>query len=86
MTTSTKVLEQAALSVETHKRIRGWLNPTPCITSRQPFSNGSSLFYKAENFQQTKNGYFHSLGVVCAQAKNRLNNFRQVLRNRGWLP
>jgi len=63
MTTSTKVLEQAALSVETHKRIRGWLNPTPCITSRQPFSNGSSLFYKAENFQQT--GSFKFRGALA---------------------
>ena len=63
MTTSTKVLEQAALSVETHKRIRGWLKPTPCIASRHPFSNGSSLFYKAENFQQT--GSFKFRGALA---------------------
>jgi threonine dehydratase len=63
MTTSTKVLEQAALSVETHKRIKGWLKPTPCIASRQPFSNRSSLFYKAENFQQT--GSFKFRGALA---------------------
>ena len=63
MTTSPAVLEQAALSVAAHHRIKRWLKPTPCIASRQPFTGETALFYKAENFQQT--GSFKFRGALA---------------------
>ena len=62
MTASSSVLEQAALSVAAHRRIKPWLTPTPCIRSRQSFDDATELHYKAENFQQT--GSFKFRGAL----------------------
>ena len=63
MTASPAVLEQAALSVAVHRRIKRWLAPTPCIASRQPLVGDTELFYKAENLQQT--GSFKFRGALA---------------------
>jgi threonine dehydratase len=63
MTASPAVLEQAALSVAAHRRIKRWLAPTPCIASRQPLVGDTELFYKAENLQQT--GSFKFRGALA---------------------
>ncbi len=63
MTASTAVLEQAALSVAAHRRIKRWLTLTPCITSRLSFENDTGLVFKAENFQQT--GSFKFRGALA---------------------
>ena len=57
------MLEQAALSVAAHRRIKHWLAPTPCIASRQQSNNKTKLFYKAENLQQT--GSFKFRGALA---------------------
>jgi len=43
------VLEQAALSVQTRRRIRDYVYETPLLPAR----SDASLFFKAENFQHT---------------------------------
>lgn len=43
------VLEQAALSVQTRRRIRNYVYETPSLPAR----SDASLFFKAENFQHT---------------------------------
>lgn len=43
------VLEQAALSVQTRRRIRDYIYETPSLPAR----SDASLFFKAENFQHT---------------------------------
>lgn len=43
------VLEQAALSVQTRRRIRDYVYETPSLPAR----SDASLFFKAENFQHT---------------------------------
>ncbi|MEP3295496.1 MAG: pyridoxal-phosphate dependent enzyme [Pseudoruegeria sp.] len=62
MTASPAVLEQAALSVAAHRRIKHLLNRTPCIQSRLPFEDDTGLFFKAENFQKT--GSFKFRGAL----------------------
>ncbi|MEH6739522.1 MAG: pyridoxal-phosphate dependent enzyme, partial [Sulfitobacter sp.] len=62
MTASSTVLEQAALSVAAHRRIKHLLNMTPCIPSRLSFEDGTDLVFKAENFQKT--GSFKFRGAV----------------------
>lgn len=62
MTASPAVLEQAALSVAAHRRIKHLLTRTPCITSRLTFKDDTDLVFKAENFQQT--GSFKFRGAV----------------------
>lgn len=57
------MLEQAALSVAAHRRIKHWLAPTPCIASRQQTNDETKLFYKAENLQQT--GSFKFRGALA---------------------
>ena len=49
MTASSAVLEQAALSVAAHRRIKRWLTLTPCIPSRLSFDDDTGLVFKAEN-------------------------------------
>ena len=63
MTSSIGVLEQAALSIETHRRIKHWLTPTPSIVSRQAFEGDTKLFFKGENFQKT--GSFKFRGALA---------------------
>ena len=43
MTASAAVLEQAALSVAAHRRIKRWLTLTPCIPSRLSFDDDTGL-------------------------------------------
>ena len=62
MTASPAVLEQAALSVAAHRRIKHLLNMTPCIQSRLSFEDDTGLVFKAENFQKT--GSFKFRGAV----------------------
>jgi threonine dehydratase len=62
MSASRAVLDQAALSVAAHRRIRHFLTPTPAIPSRVRFDDNSSLVFKAENFQQT--GSFKFRGAL----------------------
>ncbi|MEO9649228.1 MAG: pyridoxal-phosphate dependent enzyme [Roseobacter sp.] len=62
MTASPAVLEQAALSVIAHRRIKHWLTPTPCIPSRTSFDDNTQLVFKAENFQKT--GSFKFRGAI----------------------
>jgi len=62
MTVSPAVLHQAALCVSAHRRIKPYLPQTPCIASRQTFSDDTSLFFKAENFQRT--GSFKYRGAL----------------------
>jgi len=62
MKASPAVLEQAALSVAAHRRIKQWLTPTPCIPSRQSFEDDTNLVFKADNFQQT--GSFKFRGAL----------------------
>ncbi len=62
MTASSAVLEQAALSVAAHRRIKHWLTLTPCIPSRMSFDDDTGLVFKAENFQQT--GSFKFRGAL----------------------
>jgi threonine dehydratase len=52
------VLEQAALSVRTRRRIRDYVYETPSLPARAD----ASLFFKAENFQHT--GSFKFRGAV----------------------
>jgi cysteine synthase len=52
------VLEQAALSVQTRRRIRDYVYETPSLPARAD----ASLFFKAENFQHT--GSFKFRGAV----------------------
>jgi len=59
---SSAVLRQAALSVTAQRRIKKWLVPTPCLRSRQSADDGSCLYFKAENFQQT--GSFKYRGAL----------------------
>lgn len=63
MSASAIVLEQAALSVAALRRITHLLTPTPCVRSRLPFDDETSLFFKAENFQQT--GSFKFRGALA---------------------
>jgi len=56
------VLQQAALSIIARRRIAPWLPVTPCLQSRSAFDDGSSLFFKAENFQKT--GSFKFRGAL----------------------
>lgn len=60
--TSQNVLKQAALSIIARRRIAPWLTVTPCLQSRSTFEDGSSLFFKAENFQKT--GSFKFRGAL----------------------
>ena len=62
MTASSAVLEQAALSVAAHRRIKRWLTLTPCIPSRLSFDDDTGLVFKAENFQKT--GSFKFRGAM----------------------
>ena len=62
MTASSTVLEQAALSVAAHRRIKRWLTLTPCIPSRLSFDDDTGLVFKAENFQKT--GSFKFRGAM----------------------
>ena len=62
MTASSAVLEQAALSVAAHRRIKGQLTRTPCIPSRMSFDDDTGLVFKAENFQKT--GSFKFRGAM----------------------
>ena len=62
MTASAAVLEQAALSIAAYRRIKSWLNLTPCIPSRLSFDNDTELVFKAENFQKT--GSFKFRGAM----------------------
>jgi threonine dehydratase len=62
MTASSAVLEQAALSIAAHRRIKRWLTLTPCIPSRMSFDDDTGLVFKAENFQQT--GSFKFRGAL----------------------
>lgn len=62
MTASTVVLEQAALSIAAHRRIKHWLTLTPCIPTRLSFDDNTSLVFKAENFQRT--GSFKFRGAL----------------------
>ncbi len=62
MTISPAVLHQAALCVSAHRRIKPYLSQTPCIASRQTFSDDTGLFFKAENFQRT--GSFKYRGAL----------------------
>jgi threonine dehydratase len=61
-TASKSVLQQAALSVAARKRIAGHIIQTPCMPSRMDQPAGTSLYYKAENFQHT--GSFKLRGAV----------------------
>ena len=62
MTASTAVLEQAALSIAAHRRIKRWLTLTPCIQTRLSFDDDTGLVFKAENFQRT--GSFKFRGAL----------------------
>jgi len=62
MTASAAILEQAALSVAAHRRIKHWLTLTPCIPSRMLFDDETGLVFKAENFQKT--GSFKFRGAM----------------------
>jgi hypothetical protein len=62
MPASPAVLEQTALSVASHRRIKRWITQTPCIPSRLRFDDGTGLVFKAENFQQT--GSFKFRGAM----------------------
>ena len=62
MTASSAILEQAALSVAAHHRIKRWLTLTPCIPSRLSFDDDTGLVFKAENFQKT--GSFKFRGAM----------------------
>lgn len=62
MNASAAVLEQAALSIAAHRRIKRWLTLTPCIPSRMPFDDATGLVFKAENFQKT--GSFKFRGAL----------------------
>lgn len=62
MTASAAVLDQAALSVAAHRRIKRWLTLTPCIPSRMSFDDDTGLVFKAENFQKT--GSFKFRGAM----------------------
>lgn len=62
MTASAAILEQAALSVAAHRRIKPWLTQTPCIQSRMSFDDDTGLVFKAENFQKT--GSFKFRGAM----------------------
>ena len=62
MTASSAILEQAALSVAAHRRIKRWLTLTPCIPSRLSFDDDTGLVFKAENFQKT--GSFKFRGAM----------------------
>ncbi|MAD94204.1 MAG: threonine dehydratase, partial [Rhodobacteraceae bacterium] len=62
MTASNAVLEQAALSIAAHRRIKSWITLTPCIPSRLSFDNDTELVFKADNFQKT--GSFKFRGAM----------------------
>ena len=62
MKISPTVLEQAALSVAAHRRIKRWLTLTPCIPTRLSFEDDTGLVFKAENFQKT--GSFKFRGAL----------------------
>ena len=62
MTASANVLQQAALCVAAHHRIKPYLSPTPIMETRQTLRGNTKLFYKAENFQRT--GSFKIRGAL----------------------
>jgi threonine dehydratase len=62
MKISPTVLEQAALSVAAHRRIKHWLTLTPCIPTRLSFEDDTGLVFKTENFQKT--GSFKFRGAL----------------------
>jgi threonine dehydratase len=59
---SKPVLELAARSVAARKRIDGHILKTPCLRSRMDQPEGTSLYYKTENFQTT--GSFKLRGAM----------------------
>ena len=62
MAVSDPIARQAALCTQARERISSFLTPTPCIQSRLSLSDGTGLFFKAENFQRT--GSFKFRGAL----------------------